>query len=200
MEERGVKGMARSWLSAVRAVLVLTVLLGLAYPLVVTGVVQVFFPWQANGSQVEAGGRVVGSALIGQTFQDPRYFHGRPSAAGDGYDAAASSGSNAGPTNPEYIKTVRERADQVRKENGLPAGAPVPSDLVTASGSGLDPDISLAAARIQIPRVAVARNLSAQQVEKVVEEHVRGLQWGLFGGGPRVNVLELNLALDRMSG
>ncbi|ADG05332.1 potassium-transporting ATPase subunit KdpC [Kyrpidia tusciae] len=192
--------MARTWWTAVRSVLVLTVLTGVAYPLVVTGLAQLLFPWQANGSLVESGGRVVGSALIGQTFQDPRYFHGRPSAAGQGYDAESSSGSNAGPTNPDYLKTVQERVDQVRQENGLPPGAPVPSDLVTASGSGLDPDISLSAARIQIPRVAAARHLSVQQVEQVVQQHVRGLQWGLFGGGPRVNVLELNLALDRMSG
>ncbi|MBE3551475.1 MAG: potassium-transporting ATPase subunit KdpC [Kyrpidia tusciae] len=192
--------MARTWWTAVRSVLVLTVLTGVAYPLVVTGLAQLLFPWQANGSLVESGGRVVGSALIGQTFQDPRYFHGRPSAAGQGYDAESSSGSNAGPTNPDYLKTVRERVDQVRQENGLPPGTPVPSDLVTASGSGLDPDISLSAARIQIPRVAAARHVSVQQVEQVVQQHVRGLQWGLFGGGPRVNVLELNLALDRMSG
>ncbi|MDI3256471.1 MAG: potassium-transporting ATPase subunit KdpC [Kyrpidia sp.] len=192
--------MAGLWWTAVRSVLVLTVLTGLAYPLVVTGLAQLFFPWQANGSLVESGGRVVGSALIGQTFQDPRYFHGRPSAAGQGYDATSSGGSNAGPTNPDYLKTVRQRVDQVRQENGLPPQAPVPSDLVTASGSGLDPDITLAAAEVQISRVAAARHLPEEEVRRLVQEHVRGLQWGLFGGDPRVNVLELNLALDRMTG
>lgn len=192
--------MARSQWIAVRSVLVLTLLTGLAYPLLVTGLARVLFPWQAGGSLIEHNGQVVGSALIGQKFQDPGYFHGRPSAAGDGYDGAASGGSNAGPTNPEFLKAVRQRIDEVRRENGLPAGAPVPSDLVTASASGLDPDITLAAAEVQIPRVAAARGLAEAAVRELVHKHVRGRQWGLFGGEPRVNVLELNLDLDRMSG
>ena len=149
---------------------------------------------------VEYNGKVVGSTLIGQRFQDPRYFHGRPSAVDYGSDGVASGGSNAGPTNPEFLKTVRQRIDEVRRENGLSPTAPVPSDLVTSSASGLDPDITLAAAEVQIPRVAAARGLLEETVRQLVYKHVKGRQWGVFGGDPRINVLELNLDLDRMSG
>jgi len=170
-----------------------TVLLGLVYPMAVTGVAQAAFPAQADGSLVrDARGAVVGSALIGQAFARPEYVHGRPSAAGNGYDASASSGSNMGPLNDKLIEREKADAGALRTEN---PGALIPADAVTASGSGLDPDISPAYARFQAPRVAKARGLTSAAVLAVVEAQVQPPLLG-FIGQPRVNVLALNRALD----
>jgi len=178
-------------------VLVLTVLLGIVYPLVMTGLSQVLFPNQANGSLLrDSSGNVVGSALLGQNFSSPQYFHPRPSAAGtDGYDATSSGGSNLGPTNQKLLDAAQDRATAYRTENGLAADALVPIDAVTASASGLDPDISPANALLQASRVAKSRNLSEDQVRSLVNQYTEGRTlWVL--GEPRVNVLKLNLALD----
>ena len=189
--------MRRQLLPALRMLLVLTVLTGLLYPLAMTGFAQVAFADKADGSLVkDAKGNVVGSALLGQAFAGPPWFHPRPSAAGDGYDPTASGSSNLGPTNPELLKTVRDRAVEYRKENGLPADAKVPVDAVTASGSGLDPQISVANARLQAPRVAKARNMTVQEVDALIDDHTTGRSLG-FLGEPGVNVLQLNLALTR---
>ncbi|KLU62391.1 potassium-transporting ATPase C chain [Peptococcaceae bacterium CEB3] len=180
--------------------LVMTLITGIAYPLVVTGLDQLIFPHQANGSLLYKDGKPVGSALIGQNFTAPGYFHGRPSAAGKtGYDATSSGGSNLGPTNKTLLAEAAKRAAAVRKENGLAANAPVPSDLITASASGLDPDITPAAARIQVARVAKARNLSVAKVQALVNQYTEQRQFG-FLGEPRVDVLRLNMALDALTG
>jgi K+-transporting ATPase ATPase C chain len=174
----------------------LTVLLGLAYPLAMTGLAQTLFRSKADGSLVTRNGAVVGSGLIGQGFAAPQYFHPRPSAAGtNGYDATASGASNLGPTNPTLEQTVADRAKAYRTENGLAADAPVPVDAVTASGSGLDPSISVANADLQAPRVARARSMTVEQVLTLVKSHTAGRPLGILGE-PSVNVLELNLALD----
>jgi len=175
------------------------ILTGLAYPLFMTGFAQVAFKAKANGSIVKQNGKSVGSELIGQSFTGPTYFHGRPSAAGtDGYDATASGASNLGPTNPKLTELISQRAAEVRKENGLAPDAKVPADLVEASASGLDPDISPASASLQVKRVAQARNLPAAVVLELVKGHVQDRQLSVLGE-QRVNVLELNMALDRMS-
>ena len=175
--------------------LLLTLMTGVLYPLVVTGVGQLLFRDQADGSIVEVDGRAVGSSLIGQPFVSERYFWPRPSAAGSGYDPTASSGSNLGPTNPDLLTSVDERVAAYRAANGLDAGVPVPVDAVTASGSGLDPHISVANARLQAPRVAAARNLGLDAVLALVDEHTDDRPLGILGD-PGVNVLELNVALD----
>ena len=190
------RGFIRQLAPAVLAVVVFTVLCGVVYPLVVTGVAQVAFRDKANGSLVEVDGEVVGSSLIGQQFSDPGYFHPRPSAAGTGYDALASSFSNLGPTNPDFLATVEERVAAYREENGLAETQMVPVDAVTASASGLDPDISPAYADLQINRVAKARGVSPDQIHELVSANQNGRLLGFFGE-PRVNVLELNLALDQ---
>jgi K+-transporting ATPase ATPase C chain len=177
---------------AIRFTLVTTILFGLAYPLVVTELSQWFFPRQSNGSLVTRGGKVVGSQLIGQTFSSDSYFHARPSNAGDGYDAANSSGSNLAPTNHALIERVQGDVAKLRAEN---PNAPIPVDLVTASGSGLDPHISPAAAEFQVPRVARARKISQDSLRALIARHTEARQFGVFGE-PRVNVLELNLDLD----
>lgn len=188
--------MRRQLVPAIVAFLALTVLTGIAYPLAITGVAQVAFPGRADGSLVERDGAVVGSRLIGQNFSGARYFHPRPSAAGDGYDAMASSASNLGPTNAEYLAEVRKRVAAYRRENGLDGRAAVPADAVTASGSGLDPQISPENARVQARRVARARGLSLEEVLALVDEHTDARSLG-FLGERGVNVVELNLALDR---
>jgi potassium-transporting ATPase KdpC subunit len=189
------RAFTRQLAPAVLAIIVFTVITGIVYPLVVTGVAQVAWNDKANGSLIKKDGVVVGSSLIGQNFADEKYFHPRPSAAGTGYDGLASAASNLGPTNPDFLSAVQDRVAAYRQENGLAADQEVPVDAVTASGSGLDPDISVANARLQAPRVASARGMSVDQVLALVSQHTNGRQWG-FLGEPGVNVLELNLALD----
>ena len=180
---------------AIKATLLLTVLTGLLYPLAVTGLAQILFPHQANGSLKVVNGKTVGSELIGQSFTKTEYFHGRPSAAGNGYDGLNSGGSNYGPTNQKLSDRVSDDVKKFRAENPTYTG-PVPADLLTASGSGLDPHISPASADVQVARVAAARGVPADTVRQLVLAHTEGRQYGLFGE-PRVNVLELNVALDQ---
>jgi K+-transporting ATPase ATPase C chain len=186
--------MLEQLLPALRITLVLTVLTGMLYPALVTGIVQVIFPHQANGSLLEVNGKVVGSELIGQKFTKPEYFQGRPSAAGDGYDAANSGGSNLGPTNQKLIDRIKADAEKFRKENPDFTG-PIPADLLTSSASGLDPDLSPASAAAQVARVAKARSVANAQVQELMERFIAPRQLG-FLGEPRVNVLQLNVALD----
>jgi|SRR5579863_3670891 len=187
--------MKKNVLISVLMTIATTVLLGIVYPLVVTGLAQVFFKDKANGQLMVRNGKVVGSHIIGQAFVGPGYFHSRPSAAGNGYDAANSNGSQLGPTNQHLIDRVKTDVATNQPDN---PGQLVPIDLVTTSGSGLDPDISPAAAEFQIARVARERKLSEDAVRRLVREHTRQRQLG-FLGEPRVNVLELNLALDDLS-
>ena len=184
--------MKRHVLNAVLMTIATTVLLGILYPLLVTGLAHLFFPAQASGELISRNGAVVGSRLIGQAFTGPGYFHSRPSSAGTGYDATASSSSNLGPTNAQLISRVNGDVAKLQAEN---PGVPVPVDLVTTSGSGLDPHITPASAEFQIRRVAAERRAPEAEIEKLVAQHTEPRQWG-FLGEPRVNVLELNLALD----
>ncbi len=196
--------MRRQLVTGLLMTLCLTVLVGIAYPLVVFGVGQAAFGDRVDGSTVtNADGRVVGSSLLGQSFTDatgaplPQYFQSRPSAAGDGYDASASSASNLGPGNPDLLDAVTERARGYRELNGLTADAEVPIDAVTTSGSGLDPHISVANARLQAARVASARGIGVDAVFAAIGRHTQGRQWAILGE-TTVNVLELNLDLDRL--
>ena len=182
----------RNLVVAILMTIVTTLLLGVVYPLVVTGIAQALFPANANGQLIQRDGKIVGSRIIGQTFSSPGYFRGRPSAAGTGYDAANSGGTNLGPTNKKLIDTVKARVDAARMEN---ASAPVPIDLLTSSASGLDPHVSPASAAFQVARVARERGVSAVDVQHLVDVYTKGRQLG-FLGEPVVNVLELNLALD----
>jgi K+-transporting ATPase ATPase C chain len=212
--------MRRQILPSILMMVVFTLLLGIVFPLAVTGVAQLAFSDKANGSQVKVNGKVVGSSLLGQTFTKAKYFHGRPSAAGaaaNGSDATdpnnakktvpndpkdlsqdISSGSNWGPTNPDLLAAVKQRVADYRRENGLAASVKIPVDAVTASGSGLDPHISIANARLQAPRVAKVRGLSLARVRKLIDDHTDGRSLG-FLGEPGVNVLQLNIALDQLS-
>jgi K+-transporting ATPase ATPase C chain len=187
--------MWKQMLPGLRMTLLLTVLTGLVYPGVVTGLCQVLFPRQANGSLIIRNGRVIGSELLGQNFTRPEYFQPRPSAAGsDGYDASSSGGSNLGPTNQKLADRVKASAEKFRKENPDFSG-PVPADLLTTSASGLDPHLSPAAAQAQAPRIAGARSADPGQITQLVAQFTEERDWG-FLGEPRVNVLRLNLALD----
>jgi potassium-transporting ATPase KdpC subunit len=186
------------------SVLVLTLLTGCAFPLLLLAIARILFPGQAGGSLIRRDGVVVGSKLIGQEFTQPQYFQSRPSAAGSGYDATASGGTNLGPNNPrlknggESFAGIQQLAEEYRRDNGLESDAPIPIDAVTRSGSGLDPHISLANALLQVPRVARARGLSEEAVRRLVAAHIEGRQLG-FLGNPRISVLELNLALDQIA-
>ena len=190
--------MRRQLLPALVVLLALTVLTGIVYPLAVTGIAQVAFPGRADGSLIRREGQIAGSRLIGQAFTRPEYFHGRPSAAGNGYDASASGASNLGPSSEVLLSDVRERAAAYRRDNDLAADVPIPIDAVTASASGLDPHISPANARLQAPRVASARHLPLDVVLTAVRRQTDGRRLGVLGE-PTVNVLELNLDLDGLA-
>lgn len=185
--------------SAIGLTMVLCVVTGLAYPMALTGIAQLLFPQQANGSLVMVGGRVVGSALIGQSFTQARYFHSRPSAAGNGYDATASSGTNKGPTDAKLADTlIANSVEDAIASDGVDKGK-IPTDMVTRSASGLDPHISPSNARLQVARVAKARGVDSASVRRILDAHTEGRQFGFFGE-PRVNVLLLNIALDSAFG
>jgi len=184
--------MKKNLITAILMTIATTILLGIIYPLVVTGLAQLIFPKQANGQLIEKGGKTIGSSILGQSFSSPAYFHPRPSFAGNGYDATNSNGSQLGPTNQKLIDRVKADVEKLQAEN---PGKPVPIDLVTTSGSGLDPHISPAGAEFQVARIARERGMTEAEVRSIVAAHMEGRQFG-FLGEPRVNVLELNLDLD----
>jgi K+-transporting ATPase ATPase C chain len=196
------RGILRQVAVALRAMLVLTIVLGLGYTLVLTGIGQLVFPAQANGSLIRVDGKVVGSGLLGQSFTTskgaalPQWFQSRPSAAGAGYDGGASSGSNYGPNSRTLVSQIRARQKAIEKSDGVTASQ-IPADAVTASGSGLDPDISVAYALLQVDRVAKARGLAVSDVKKLVESKIQGRELGYLGD-PTVNVLDLNIALAQL--
>ncbi|HEV8192595.1 MAG TPA: potassium-transporting ATPase subunit KdpC [Ktedonobacterales bacterium] len=203
-QERTWRALLRQLRPAIVLTLVLTIITGIIYPVATTGIAQGLFPSQANGSLLYSNGKLIASELIGQYWTQPQYFHGRPSATNNlqgtpsPYEADNSAGSNLGPTNANLVKTTQQRIDDLKQENpDVPAGTPIPVDLVTTSASGLDPDISVAGAYYQIPRVAKARNISQDAVRQIVDQHITGRFLGIFGE-PRVNVLDLNLALDHV--
>ncbi len=205
-QERTWRALLRQFRPAIVLTLALTLIVGILYPVVTTGVAQALFNGQANGSLVYQNGKPVASKLIGQYWTQPQYFHGRPSATLNlqgtpaPYEADNSAGSNLGPTNSALTKTVQQQINELKQENpDVPAGTPIPVDLVTSSASGLDPDISVAGAYYQIPRIAKARGMSQAAVRAIVDQHITGRFLGLFGE-PRVNVLDVNLALDAASG
>jgi len=184
--------MKKNLWTSIAMTVVTTVILGLIYPLLVTGIAQLIFPAKANGQLIVNHGKVIGSSILGQGFAGPQYFHSRPSAAGNGYDAANSGGSNLGPTNRKLLDRVKADVDAAKVEN---PGAPIPIDMVTTSASGFDPHIPPANAQFQLPRVARTREISIEQLQAVVWKHTEGRQFGILGE-PRVNVLELNFDLD----
>jgi K+-transporting ATPase ATPase C chain len=198
VEQKAHAGLASLVRPSLMLLLVFTLLTGLAYPVLVTGLAQVLFPRQANGSLIRENGKVVGSELIGQVFTNPGYFQGRPSAAGNGYDATSSAGSNFGPTSKKLRDRIVADVDRLKKENPE-APMPIPAELVTASASGLDPHLSPGAASWQAPRVAKTRGVAVERVRQIIDDLTEGRQLG-FLGEPRVNVLALNMALDRQFG
>jgi K+-transporting ATPase ATPase C chain len=191
--------MWKQTISALRLLILLTVVTGIAYPLAMTGAAQTLFSEQANGSLVYINDKPVGSSLLGQNFTAAMYFHGRPPSAGaDGYDAAGSSGSNLGPTSKKLEDTLKSNIEEIRNENQIAESFPIPSDFVTASASGLDPDISPESAYLQIKRIASERGITENEIRELVTSHIQNRQFGLLGT-ERVNVLALNMALDRLA-
>jgi potassium-transporting ATPase KdpC subunit len=189
----------RSVKQAMKVFVIFSVLCGVVYPLLITVVSQFLFPWRSNGSIMTSGNQSLGSELIGQNFDSPNYFHGRPSATDPAYNASGSAGSNLGPSNARFFEEVIERIKQVRKENRLPSDTRIPADLVLASASGLDPHISVESAMLQVKRVAKERSLSEAKVEEIARQHIEHPFLGIWGQ-PRVNVLKLNLAMDKLKG
>jgi potassium-transporting ATPase KdpC subunit len=188
----------REFTRAILIFVTMTVILGLAYPFAMTGISQLFFPKKANGSLIVSDNKLVGSALIGQSFSHPKYFRGRPSALEKPYDASNSGGTNFGPSNAKFLEEIGKRIEKIRKEDTLDPGALVPADLVLASASGLDPHISVEAAMLQVPRIAKARGLQESEVQDTLRRSAEGPLFG-FLGDRRINVLRLNMALDELS-
>ena len=182
---------------AILGFVIFSLLCGLVYPFLITAVSQYIFPWRSNGSIITSGNQIFGSELIGQKFESPKYFHGRPSATDPAYNASASAGNNFGPSNAKFIREVKKRIEEVRNENGLSSNVPIPADLVLASSSGLDPHISIESAMLQVKRIARERGLPEPEVEKVVNQYIEDRLMGIWGQ-PRVNVFKLNLAMDKL--